>query len=726
MEIKRDILWRVYLCFLLVVLVCVVIVGKAFYIQQVQGSYWESMSDSLHQKIQEIDADRGTIYSDNGQMLSTSIPQFNIYIDFEADGLREKNGKRFTENLDSLSYGLANLFKDKTASMYKQQLKEGYRKGSRYYSLKKGISYRKYQKLMELPLVREGRNKSGFIAETKNIRLNPYHILAYRTIGLNRSNSQKVGLEATYDSVLKGTPGKRLVRFIAGGVAVPVDESADIDPENGKDIITTIDTHMQEITENALMKMMVSNEATHGCAIVLEVKTGKIKAIANLGRTPDGNYWENFNYAVTPTEPGSIFKLATMLALLSDKKTSLSDPIDLHGGHWPINGRVVNDAESHGNVENVKEAFEVSSNVGMAELVYKNYKDNPMQFINHLNKIGLGSLTGVDIMGERHPFIYTPQSKLWSATTLPWMAFGYNTMISPLGIAMLYNAVANNGVMMKPYLVSAYAKEGQITRQIQPTALRRIADSTVVSQLQSLVYGVCNDKHGTGYRLLKDLPFELCGKTGTALVADGKNGYGSKIYQSAFAGYFPADDPQYTCVVEIVNKPHAAKYYGAAVAGPVFKEIAERLYTLFVRRNNPNHYAALDSLKKVDNRFSYVGKTSSFKTIANTLGWRYAPTGKKSAAVWSRYYNNDQPVSYLSPLGAEQKGFEQGLKGNKMPDLNGMGLKDALYICEGLGLKVDAKGFGRVSSQSLVAGAPVERGQVIRLELGGSSKKVGS
>ena len=723
MEIKRDILWRVYLCFLLVVLVCIVIVGKAFYIQQVQGDYWESMSDSLHQKIQEIAADRGTIYSDNGQMLSTSIPQFDVYIDFEADGLREKNGKRFTENLDSLSYGLAELFKDKTAAMYKQLLKEGYRKGSRYFSLKKGISYRTYQKLLKLPLVREGRNKSGFIAETKNIRLNPYQILAYRTIGLNRSNSQKVGLEGTYDSVLKGTPGKRLVRFIAGGVAVPVDESADIDPENGKDIITTLDTHIQEIAENALMKMMVSNEATHGCAIVLEVKTGKIKAIANLGRTPNGNYWENFNYAVAPTEPGSIFKLATMLALLEDNKTSLDAPIDLHGGHWAINGRVVNDAENHGNVANVKEAFEVSSNVGMAELVYNAYKNNPMQFINHLKKIGLGSLTGVDIKGERHPFLYTPQSKLWSATTLPWMAFGYNTLISPLAIAMLYNAVANDGVMMKPYLVSAFAKEGQVIKQIEPTKLRTIADSTVIKKLQSLVYGVCNDKHGTGYTLLKDLPFKLCGKTGTALVADGKNGYSSKIYQSAFAGYFPADDPQYTCVVEIVNKPHAAHYYGAAVAGPVFKEIAERLYTLYVRRNNPNHYAGLDSLKKVASDYSFVGKTSAFKTVANTLGWKYQYATKDEDAIWSRFYNNNQSESYLAPLGSVQTGFKKGLNGNKMPDLSGMGLKDALYICEGLGLKVDVKGFGRVSKQSLDAGAPVEKGQVVQLYLGDPPKQ---
>lgn len=716
MEIKRDILWRVYLCFLLVVLVCIVIVGKAFYIQQVQGQYWESMSDSLHQKIQEIAADRGTIYSDNGQMLSTSIPQFDIYIDFEADGLREKNGKRFTENVDSLSYGLAELFKDRTASVYKQLLKEGYRKGNRYFALKKGISYREYQKLQELPLVREGRNKSGFIADTKNIRLNPYQLLAYRTIGMNRENSQKVGLESTYDSVLKGTPGKRLVRFIAGGVAVPVDESADIDPENGRDILTTIDTHIQEITENALMKMMVDNQASHGCAIVLEVKTGKIKAIANLGRTESGNYWENFNYAVTPTEPGSIFKLATMLSLLEDKKASLSDPINLHGGHWAINGRVVNDAENHGNVANVKEAFEVSSNVGMAELVYNAYRNNPMQFINHLKKIGLGNLTGVDIEGERQPFLYTPQSKLWSATTLPWMAFGYNTLISPLGIAMLYNAVANNGVMMQPYLVSAFAKEGNITKQIEPKVLRTIADSPVIAQLHSLLWGVCNEPHGTGYTLLKDLPFQLCGKTGTALVADGKNGYSSKIYQSAFAGYFPADNPQYTCVVEIVNKPQAAKYYGAAVAGPVFKEIAERLYTLYVRRNNPNHYAALDSLKTLNKPYSFAGSTEALSTVASQLGLKFKRTSSDDQ-LWSRFYNNNLSDNYLEPLSMGNDRYNKDIKGKKMPDLNGLGLKDALYLCEGLGLKVNVEGFGRVTKQSLASGTAIERGQVIKIEL---------
>lgn len=708
MDVKRDILWRVYLCFIVMIVLGATIVGKAFYIQQVQGKYWESMSDSLHQKIQEIAADRGTIYSDNGQMLSTSIPQFDVYIDFGADGLREKSGKRFKENLDSLSIGLADLFKDKNADAYKQLLRDGYRREVRYYPLKKNVNYRQYQALLKLPLIREGRNKSGFIAEINNIRLNPYQMLGYRTIGLYRTNSQSVGLEATYDTLLKGTPGKRLVRFIAGGVAIPVDEAADIEPQNGKDIISTIDIHMQEIAENALMKMMVGNQAKHGTAIVIDVKTGQIKAIANLGIQKDGSYWEDMNYAILPTEPGSIFKLATMLALLEDHKIHLNDPINLDGGHWTINGRTVNDAEDDENANNVLQAFEASSNVGMAKLVYYNYASHPEQFVNHVKKLGLGNLTGVDITGERHPYISTPGDKIWSATTLPWMAFGYSNLISPLGIAMLYNAIANNGKMMKPYLVSDIMYDGNVVKHIDPVQTRVVADSNVVRLLQQCLYGVCNDPHGTGYTLLKDLPFKLCGKTGTALVAQGSHGYADKIYQSAFAGYFPADNPQYTCVVEIVNSPHSRIYYGAAVAGPVFKEIAERLYTLYVRRTSQNQYAILDSLKPVKNNYNYLGSANELQTFANNFGIKY--TGTISANTeWAMLSGDSDNTDKLQP---------QSLAANKsMPNLSGMGLKDALYLCESLGLKVNVKGVGRVTQQSLMSGVPVARGQRIDLVL---------
>ncbi|HEY0298862.1 MAG TPA: penicillin-binding protein [Arachidicoccus sp.] len=708
MDVKRDILWRVYLCFIVMILVSAVIIGKAFYIQQIQGAYWEGMSDSLHQKIQEITADRGTIYSDNGQMLSTSIPQFDVYIDFGADGLRDKNGKRFKENLDSLSIGLAALFNDKSSDAYKQELLDGYRREVRYYQLMKGVNYRQYQALQKLPLVREGRNKSGFIAEVKNIRLNPYQMLAYRTVGLDRENSQNVGLEATYDTLLKGTPGKRLVRFIAGGVAIPIDEAADIEPQNGKDVVSTLDIHMQEIAENALMKMMVGNQSQHGTAIVIETKTGQIKAIANLGRRPDGNYWEDYNYAITPTEPGSVFKLATMLALLSDGKTSLNAPVNLEGGHWTVNGRTVNDAEDDENANTVLQAFEASSNVGMAKLVYGAYRDQPMQFINHIKKLGLGDLTGVDIAGERRPFISTPGSKVWSATTLPWMAFGYNNSISPLGIAMLYNAIANNGKMMKPYLVSDIAYDGNVVKHVEPVQTRVVADANVVKLLQACLYGVCNDPHGTGYTLLKDLPFKLCGKTGTALVANGSHGYADKIYQSAFAGYFPADNPQYTCVVEIVNSPHSHIYYGAAVAGPVFKEIAERLYTLYVRRNNQLQYAALDSLKPEKSIYNYIGSSTELETFANNFGIKYS--GNVSSNIpWATLSSDSSSANKLIP--------QVLASGKAMPNLSGMGLKDALYLCESLGLKVNVKGVGRVAQQSLASGVAVENGQRINISL---------
>src|SRR4051794_5791077 len=389
MEVKRDILWRVYMAYIVVALICVGIFAKAFYIQQVQGNYWRSMSDSLHLKIQEIDADRGTIYSDDGEMLSTSIPQFDIYVDFDADGLRANDGKLFHQNLDSLSYCLADLFKDRSKGEYKKILSNAYKSHDRYFLLKRKVSFEEYQQMKKFPLVRLGKNTSGFIAETRNIRLNPYQLLAYRTIGLDRQNSQKVGLEQTYDTLLKGTTGQRLVRYIAGGVAVPVEDDYQVEPENGKDIVTTIDTRIQEITENALMKMMVSNEAEHGCAIVMEVKTGAVKAIANLGRRPDGTYWEDFNYAMTPTEPGSTFKLATLLSVLEDKKVSLSSSVDLNNGTWQVNGRTVYDAEQHGiYVTNVKRAFELSSNVGMAKLAYNSYASNPTRFINHLKNLG--------------------------------------------------------------------------------------------------------------------------------------------------------------------------------------------------------------------------------------------------------------------------------------------------------------------------------------------------
>jgi len=701
MEIKKDILWRVYLCFIAIALVCAFVIGKAFYIQQVQGAYWRSMSDSMHTRIEEVDAERGTIYSEDGQMLSTSIPQFDIYIDFKADGLIQNSGKVFKDNIDSLSICLSNLFKDRSVKEYKSILNKGYKNKTRYFALKKKVSFDQYQQLKTFPLVRLGKNKSGFIAEVQNIRLNPYQLLAFRTIGLERQNAQKVGLEQTYDTLLKGTQGRRLVRYVSGGVAVPVNEEYDIEPKNGKDITTTLDSRIQEITENALMKMMVQNEAEHGCAIIMEVKTGKIKAIANLGRQKDGSYWEDFNYAMSPAEPGSTFKLATMLSVLEDKKFNLGSIVNLEGGTWQVNRRTVYDSEKHGqNNVTVKRAFELSSNVGMAKLAYASYASNPSQFVKHLKILHLDSLTGIDLYGERPPFIDHPGSKYWSATTLPWMAFGYNVLVSPLHTCMLYNAVANGGVMMRPYLLNSVRQEGNIIQQKEPYAIETICDSITLKQLRECLVGVCKDSGSTAFKLFKGVTYPVAGKTGTALVANGRYGYANHIYQSSFAGYFPANDPQYTCVVVIKNKPHAPVFYGALVAGPVFREIADRLVTL----NAPQPDLIAAGIKTSDSGYySYAGYDTDIRSVLSAMNITYKDSAKTSLA--KMYKQQDRTVLANMPVSNKY-----------MPALNGLGLKDALYICENAGLVVKVKGVGKVMNQSITEGSPIAKGQLIKLE----------
>ena len=700
MEVKKDILWRVYLSYIFIVGICFFIFAKAVYIQQFQGHYWRSMSDSLHQKIEEIDPERGTIYSEDGKMLSTSIPQFDIYIDFAADGLREKSGVRFRDNLDSLSYHLADLFKDNSEEEYKRMLLHGYKTKDRYFLLKKNISYRQYQEMKTFPLIRLGRNKSGFIASLKTIRLNPYKMFAYRTIGLNRDSS-KVGLERTYDTLLKGVSGRRLVRYIAGGVSVPV-EDYQIEPENGKDIVTTLDVFIQEVTENALLKMMIKNEAEHGCAIVIETKTGKIKAMANLGRRNEGNYAEDFNYAISPSEPGSTFKLATMMSLLEDKKINLESQVNLNGGVWQINGQTVYDSEKHGRLlVSAKQAFELSSNVGLAKMAYAGYARNPNQFINHLHEMRLDTLTGIDITGERGSIIHKPGSKFWNANSLPWMAFGYNIEVTPLQTATLYNAVANNGKMMRPYLLSSVKDEGEVIEERIPyVTVDKLCSDETIKQLHACLEGVCME--GTAAELFKNSTYKVAGKTGTALVANGSKGYEDMIYQSSFAGYFPAENPQYTCVVVIKNKPHAVEFYGARVAGPVFKEISDRLYTTCVRQVN---YTP-PTVKNDSSNFQYAGLKQDLVQVLNTVKIPYRDDGK-----------NVEELVNMSGTRYSTSFTEKMLVNNYMPSLKGLGLKDAVVLCEGMGLKVNVKGKGRIITQSISEGQSIAHGQLLNIEL---------
>jgi len=699
-EVKHDILWRVYLSFLGIVMISLLVLGRAVYIQQAEGSFWKGKSDSLHQKFIDLSAERGTIYSEDGSMLSTSIPFFDIYIDFGAEGLREKRGRRFRENVDALSASLAGLFGDQSKATYKKQLQQGYKRKDRYYLLKKNLSFEQYKSLRGFPLVNLGRNRSGFIAEVKSKRLNPFGLLANRTIGLSRSNAQNVGLERTYDSLLKGENGSKLVRFIAGGVGVPV-QGYQIDPENGKDIITTLDVNTQDIAENALMRMMIENECEHGTCIVMEVATGKVKAIANLGRRGDGNYWEDLNYAIRASEPGSTFKLATLLAALEDKYVTLDKMINLEGGKWHVNRRTVFDSESHGLYEvTLKKAFEHSSNVGMAKLAMSCYAANPLQFIGHLRKLHLDQPTGVGLIGESNPIIKSPSSRTWSATTLPWMAFGYEVLVSPLQTLMLYNAIANGGVMMKPYLVGAIQKNGLVVQENEPVVLEEsICSEHTLQQLRACLEGVVTE--GTG-QTLQNPYYKIAGKTGTALVANGKKGYADHIYQSSFAGYFPADNPKYSCIVVIKNKPFARKFYGAAVAGPVFKEIADKLVALHAEDNTAK---AMTGIPADSSGFYYAGNTKDVERVLNTLEVRYTDSALESN--WSSMYaNHFSTVINSRPVNKQV-----------VPNVKGMGLKDALYLLENMKLKVTARGTGKIVKQSIEPGTLLARNQTILIEL---------
>ncbi len=689
-----------YLGFIVMALLGIVIIGKAVVIQRVEGNYWRGMSDSMHQRIVELDAERGTIYSEEGNMLSTSIPQFDIYIDFMAEGLRDKKGKRFKENIDSLSICLSNFWQDRSSAEYKKLLQNGYREKDRWFLLKKKLSFKDYQKLRTFPLIRLGKNKSGFVAEKRIIRLNPYKMLAYRTIGLLRDKN-KVGLELTYDAYLNGMAGKRLERFIAGGVSVPVDDYV-VEPENGKDIVTTLDVSIQDVAENALMKMMVENEAQHGCAIVMEVKTGKVKAIANLGRGNDGNYYEDYNYAITPSEPGSTFKLATMLAVLEDKKATLNTVVNLNGGVWQVYGSTVYDSEKHGlNAVTLKQAFEHSSNVGMAKIIVQNYATNPSQFIKHLKRLRMDTLTGIDLKGEIRPTVYKPSDKRhWSNTTLPWMSFGYNLMVTPLQVLSLYNAVANKGRMMRPYLVNSINQDGLVLRQFEPVVVNeKICSKETLDQLHESLEGVITE--GTG-KTLRSRSYTIAGKTGTALVANGSRGYADKIYQSSFAGYFPAEDPQYSVIVTIKNKPHAANFYGASVAGPVFREIADQVYTLKVNQSNKD----LFSIGKADTSwYNYSGYSKDIKKVNAALDVNM--NDQSGTGNYSRMTKSGSAVM-LTP---------NVISNTQMPVLTGMGLKDAVYLCENLGLKVKVKGRGRVIAQSKQNGERIRRGEIVTIQL---------
>ena len=439
-NVKKDIRFRVYLAFTFMCLMGLLILTWAGRIQKNEGPELRAIARDLHLRADTINAERGSILTEDGHMLCASIPEFDVFLDMS---ILPKD--TFYKHIDALSEGIAKILGKESAASYKKKLTEAYTKQRKYYRLCKNIAYDQYQAMRELPLFNKGRRRGGFIAESRIKRINPYGMLAYRTIGIYREHAQMVGIESRYDSILDGQKGSRILQKMTGGVMMPV-EGTEIEPQNGRDVVTTLDLSIQTVAQQALMSYLSKYECLNGTAIVMEVATGKIKGLVNLGRQKDGSYAEDYNYALTRAEPGSTFKITTLYSLLSDGYINVEQNVNCHGGAYAFPTRTMHDSHHGLGVMPIKEAFAHSSNVAMGTLAYQHYSKDPEKYMRHLEELGVDVKTGIDLNGETKPDVIKPGSKHWkTAATLPWMATGYGVLITPMRTCMIYNAVANGG-----------------------------------------------------------------------------------------------------------------------------------------------------------------------------------------------------------------------------------------------------------------------------------------
>lgn len=699
-SVKKAILLRIYIAFIAVCLFGIAIVMQAFRVQTIEGHDLIARADSLTTDYIPIDAERGNIMAEDGRVLASSLPYYEIRADLNAEALTKTI---FDDGVHGLAVELSKFKKDRSATEYERILRNARASGNRYFLIAKNVTYPELRQIRKWPLFEKGRNKGGLIAIQTNKRSMPYQILAHRTIGYAREGIKPVGLEGRFDAHLAGVRGKRLMQRISGGTWIPVNDDNEIMPVHGKDIITTLDINLQDVAENALMKAMHKHSADHGSVIVMEVKTGKIRAIANLGLTSDGEYWETMNYAVgEASEPGSTMKLATYLALLEDGYIDIDDSVDLELGTTQFYNRTMKDSEKH-NLRNVtvQHAFEISSNVAAAKLANKYYAADPRRYVEHLRELMLDKLIGIEIDGEAESLIRNPGDRGWSGVSLPWMSVGYETKLTPLHMITLYNAVANNGKMMKPYLVSAIQERGKTVEEFQPVVMKdAICSEKTLSKLRIMLEGVV--ERGTADHL-KTKNYTFAGKTGTALMAAGAAGYNQKIvYQASFAGYFPADEPMYSCVV-VIKAPKNGMYYGGWVAAPVFREIADKVVSNCIEMHDPVNTREKFYADVVPN--AKGGYRPDVSTIYETIGV-------------SCNYNQDDNWIYPEQHDNSVELKARKVKDGIVPDVRGMGLRDALYLLENEGLHVRFVGKGKVRSQSIRFGTPSLKGSTIVLELG--------
>lgn len=703
MSLKQDIVWRVGIVYLVIFLLALSIVGKILYLNFVKGQELSQKAQSLTLKDITIDSNRGDIYSSGNRLLASSIPYYEIRMDLKSTAMPQKV---FSEKVDSLAYCLSGLFKDKTPSEYKKELITSRRNGERYHLIKRRVDYNQLQELKRFPIFRMGKYRGGFIYEQVNRRILPHHNLASRTIGyLTRGNSGNVvGIEGAYDHELKGAKGIRLMQKLSGNIWMPVKDGNEVEPKDGNDVVTTIDVNIQDVAESALLKQLMKHDAHHGTAVLMEVQTGDIKAIVNLEKDKNGIYRELYNYAIgESTEPGSMFKLASLIVALEDGVIHLDDTVDTGNGEIKYYDKIVRDTRKGGYGKiTVKQAFEVSSNVGISKIINENYKGREHHFIDRLYSMNLNEKLGVEIKGEGTPEIKYPGDKLWSGISLPMISHGYEIRLTPLQILTFYNAVANNGKMVKPSFVREIRYHGETLRSFDIKVLNpSICSGETIEKVKQLLEGVVENGTATN---LKNSSVKIAGKTGTAQIANEKYGYKleSKIsYQASFVGYFPADNPKYSCIV-VVNSPSNSVYYGNLVAGPVFKEIADKVYAINLSLQN-----GFDDFKQrvIDPPYSKNGNYQDLMVVLKTMGIN--KNGKEIISDWVITTKRDSFI--------ELENLQ--VRDEFVPNVVEMGMKDALYLLENAGLKVIVKGRGKVKSQSIPPGTLINRGTSIILEM---------
>ncbi len=694
MNIKRSILLRARIAFLLVALFAIAIMVKVSLIQFSEGEQWNKIAEQISYKTRVVKATRGNIYSDNGSLLATSLPFYEVGFD-----ATRASDEVFDKGLDSLALLLSRHFGDLSAKSYARKIKDARSTGRQFILLnRQQIGYQEKKKMESWPIFREGRLGGGVIFEKVDKRFRPFNNLSRRTIGFINENHRGAGLEYSFDQFLAGKDGQALYQKMAGGSWRPVFDGSEVKTENGYDIETTIDINLQDVSETALLRALKYHDADYGTVVVMEVKTGEIKAISNLSRNENGSYYERYNHAIGGLmEPGSTFKLVTMMALLEETNISLEDSIDTGDGTYKFYNNTVRDHEAGGyGTITIREAFEKSSNVAMAKLVDENFGLKPEKYLDYVDDLKLSQPLGIQIKGEGVPKITRPQDKDWSGITLPWMAYGYGFEITPLQTLSVYNAVANNGRLIRPLLVKRVRRADKIIDTFEPAVLnRKICSDETLTKLQEMLEGVV--ERGTAMNIKND-HYKIAGKTGTAQVLE--SGRYTRKYITSFAGYFPADAPKYSAIVVIKN-PKGWRQYGSNVAAPVFKEIADNIYARDIDLHESEVLAEVD-----DDLFPLIrgGVQEELKIICNEL---QIPNIGMEETEWVKTEISGDTIQW--------KEFE--MAETLVPDVTGMTLRDALYLLEKHGLRVQFNGYGRVKNQSIRPGSRFKKGNEIKITL---------